>query len=190
MSTIECTACASPLPLSDASKDYGAVCASCTSATWATMFPAAFEPPKSAAAEALAEATEASCFYHLTKRANVACDSCGRFLCKLCQMELGGQTLCPSCVEGGRRKRTLTKLDSHRVLYDSIALGVATIPILMIYIVPFTAPAALYIAIRHWKDQASIVPRSRIRLYLAVLFGLAGLGLFVLMVVGLWMARR
>jgi hypothetical protein len=60
-------------------------------------------------------------------------------------------------------------------MYDSIALLLATLPGIIIWPAFFTAPAALYFVIRYWRAPASLVPRTRIRYYLATLFALAEL---------------
>jgi hypothetical protein len=63
-------------------------------------------------------------------------------------------------------------LDNRRTLYDSIALGLATLPLIppLIYFSFLTAPAALFVAIRFWRSPSSLTPRTKIRLWLAVVF--------------------
>ena len=58
-------------------------------------------------------------------------------------------------------------------MYDTIALALATVPALLFWPVIATAPAALWIVVRRWRAPGSIVPRTRIRYYLAALFALA-----------------
>jgi hypothetical protein len=105
---------------------------------------------------------EASCFYHPDKRAVIPCDSCGRFLCSLCDIELNNRHICASCLETGQEKGKIKNLENHRKLHDSIALHLAVLPIV-------TAPVAFYLAIRHWKTPSSVIPRSKIRQILALL---------------------
>ena len=65
---------------------------------------------------------------------------------------------------------------------DTIALALATFPALLIWPAIIGAPAALYVVIRRWRAPLSILPRTRIRFYLAALFALAelvGIGLLI-----------
>jgi len=61
-------------------------------------------------------------------------------------------------------------------MYDSIALALATLPVFLFWPVFGTAPVSLFLVIRHWNSPRSIVPRTRIRLYLAALFAVAEIG--------------
>src|SRR5437016_1028123 len=94
---------------------------------------------------------ESTCFYHPQKKAALPCEGCGRFLCALCDCELHGQHFCPACLEIGRKKGKIKSLENQRTLYDSIALSLAILPLLMAYFTILTAPMALYVAIRYWN---------------------------------------
>jgi hypothetical protein len=139
-------------------------------------FPALLRTPRpDALAEPVTDAGQAACFYHPNKTARVPCDACGRFICALCDVELHGQHLCPSCVEAGRRKGSLTTLESRRVLWDSIALSVAVLPVatLLFWWATFvTAPAAIVLAIVGWRKPRSLAPRSSYRFVLAIAFSI------------------
>src|SRR5882672_11172949 len=78
-------------------------CPACSIPIQVEVFPAFFKPvePGSAGETILVEG-EASCFYHPKKRASVPCGSCGRFLCALCDVELKGGHICPTCLETGQ----------------------------------------------------------------------------------------
>ena len=87
------------------------------------IFPAMFHPVgNNSTGEKITSAEEAACFYHPQKRASVPCDSCGRFLCALCDVELNGQHICPNCLQSGKKKGRLKNLENERVLHDHIAL--------------------------------------------------------------------
>ena len=148
-----------------------APCPGCASALQVEVFPALFRPIQTGqSGEAVLIETESSCFYHLQKKAVVHCEGCGRFLCALCDCVLHGQHFCPQCLETGKKKGKIKSIENERTLYDSIALGLAVVPLLLIYVTFLTAPIALYVAIRYWKAPRSIVHRSRIRLVLAMIF--------------------
>jgi hypothetical protein len=91
----------------------------------------------------------------------------------LCETELGGRCLCPSCIDKGRVNEEIEQLVTQRTLHDSLALSLAVLPLLFFPVTIFTAPIAIYIAIRHWKKPGSILPRYRIRFVLAIIIALA-----------------
>ena len=141
------------------------------------VFPALFrETAPGSAGEVLLTDSEAGCFFHAQKKAVVVCEACGRFLCALCDVELDGRHLCLGCVEASRKKNQMQGLENRRVLYDSMALGLALGPPLTLalwFFTIFTAPMALYVALRYWKRPTSITGRTQARRILAVLFATA-----------------
>jgi hypothetical protein len=120
--------------------------------------------------EAVMVEGESSCFYHPQKKAVVPCEGCGRFLCALCDCILHGRHFCPGCLDTGKKKGKIKSIETDRTLYDSIALGVAVLPLLIFWLTIITAPIALYMGIRYWNAPRSIVHRTRIRLVLAMIF--------------------
>jgi hypothetical protein len=127
---------------------------------------------------------EASCFYHPEKKAVVACESCGRFICSLCEISMAGRRLCPNCMELGRNQEKIAELVTHRSLHDQIALSLAIVPLLIYFITLITAPMAIYFSIRHWKSPTSILPRwSKVRFVFAILIGLLELGIWAAVLV-------
>jgi len=169
-----CTKCRNELAPDFFRSDRPAVCPFCGASMEAILFPAFFEERnRSRAGETLLVDTEASCFYHPQKKAEVTCDYCGRFLCALCEVEMEGKRLCPPCIEAGKVKGRIKSLESRRVLYDSIALSLSIIPLLIFYVTFITAPIALYLAIRYWNKPTSVLHRGKWRLILAI--SLAGL---------------
>lgn len=145
-------------------------CPVCQTPIQAIVFPALVRGPQAVAvAERVAGEIESDCFYHPNKKAIILCEYCGRFLCALCDVELNNQHLCPTCIETGAKKERIVDLQRQRFLYDSLALSVAGLPLLMWPVTLLTAPAALYIAIRYWKKPTSIVGRTKTRMILAIL---------------------
>ncbi len=173
MEKVSCTQCHAPIPPGYYNTTDFIPCPSCHVPIRINAFPALFrglQPVKDG--ETLID-DEASCYYHPQKKAVLPCDHCGRFLCALCDVELGGKHLCPVCVETGKKKGRIVNLDRHRVLYDSVALRLALFPIITVWFTLITAPMVLYLAIRHWKSPASLVRRTKIRFIFAMT--LAGL---------------
>ena len=136
-------------------------CPSCATELRVEIFPALFREEIVTPAERVLVAGDAGCFYHPEKKAAVVCEGCGRFLCALCDLDFNGQHLCPSCLEAGRQKGKIEKLQTTRTRHDRIALVLALLPVLIFYLTIFTAPAALFYALWHWKSPGSIAPNHR-----------------------------
>jgi hypothetical protein len=152
-------------------------CPSCDAQLNINAFPALFRDKASGASgDALLADQEASCFFHPHKPAVTPCDACGRFVCSLCDVEFDGQHLCPSCIETGKRKRKIKKLENRRTIYDSMALSVAILPMLVIYFTFITAPIAVYMSIRYWNAPTSIIPRTKMRFIAAFIVGCVQIG--------------
>jgi hypothetical protein len=146
-------------------------CPGCGKVSRIELFPAFFRPVRVTQPGELAMVDgEASCFYHPQKKAAVPCAACGRFLCSLCDCELHGQHYCPGCLETGRKKGKIKNLENERTLYGGVALSLALLPLLIFYFTIFTAPMALYVAIRHWKSPRSLVRPGNTAFVLAILF--------------------
>ena len=165
---LSCTKCNTPLP-GQMINSYSLIpCPSCESLLRADVFPALYrEFPSGQSGEPLQIDKEAGCFYHPRKKAVVPCATCGRVVCALCEVALNGHHLCPSCFEKGRTKRKIKSLENQRTCYDTIALLVATVSILIYWVTIFTAPLVIYLTVRHWNSPSSIIPRTKIRFVMA-----------------------
>lgn len=105
-------------------------CPACATDVRVVVFPALFrDVTKPVVAESVMGDGEASCFFHAGKKAVHPCSGCGRFLCSLCDLEIGGDHLCANCVESGRRKGTINQIESKRFLagYCCQSLGVLSL---------------------------------------------------------------
>ena len=133
-------------------------------------FPAFSRPlQKGALPEPVLTDAEAACFYHENKKAVDACETCGRFLCALCRIEMRGRILCSGCIQSGRRKGSMRDLTRRRVLHDEAALAMAVLPLLAWPFTIATAPTAIIWALRHWNSPTSILPRTKVRFLVAIL---------------------
>lgn len=169
-SALQCPKCRAPLTAAHLNRADLLPCLACGTPLQVEVFPALFRrinPGRDG--EVLVVETQASCFYHPQKKAVVPCELCGRFLCALCDCELHGQHLCPACLEAGRQKGKIKKLENTRTLYDSVAFGLALYPVLFVYPTIVTAPLAVIFALRYWNAPRSIVHRTRLRLFLALI---------------------
>ncbi len=181
---VACSGCGGALPVNLYNDPELAGCPNCQSMVEVRVFPALYQSLKAVPAESELAAGEANCFNHPQKKAVVVCEDCGRFLCALCEVEIGGKRSCPDCIERGRTQGEKQELITRRTMHDSIALSMALLPALMWPVTFLTAPAALFYAIRHWKSPTSILPRTKIRYLSAMLFAVLQIGGWLALVYG------
>ena len=180
---IACSKCSKPLPWQAFNTPDLQFCPGCGAGTLAAVFPAWTRAQSvGQAGERVLTEGESSCFYHPDKKAVIACESCGRFLCALCEIDLSGKRLCAGCIETGKRKGRMRHMRTHRMLYDEAALALALLPLLIWPFTIITAPATLVFVARFWKSPGSIIPRSKFRYVLAVLVALTQLTLWAVFV--------
>lgn len=148
-------------------------CPVCRSQLTSAFFPAFENPPPAISSFSGERALEgeAACFFHPEKRAILACESCGRFLCALCDLPFGTRHLCPACLEA----RKPAELLNRRMCWSLAALLVGVLPLLIsILIWPFlvfTGPIAIFLALWGWRKPGSLVHGSR---HWAAIVGLLG----------------
>ncbi len=168
--SLTCSRCSSRIPVPAPVPHAVFACDKCPALLDTVVFPALFRTPEAGrAGERLVFDTESSCFNHPGKRAEVACEGCGRFLCALCDVTYHGRHLCPACIAvGGVVATPQTRL----VHYDTIALAVFLLGNLLSLFTCglaslLAAPYTLYLVVRHWNTPMSIMPRSRWRFVVA-----------------------
>ncbi len=176
---IACPHCS--LPLEPAAQD----CPACRSRLDIVIFPAFSRPPEavSTASGERALEGEAVCFFHAEKRADVACERCGRFLCALCDLPLAGRHLCPACCDAQK----LPELIATRWVGGEAAAWLGLVPLLgcapFWVMWPFTGSAAIFLALWTWRKPGSLVHGSRHGLAVCGLLGglaqLAATGAFI-----------
>lgn len=173
---LSCPQCHRALPDAALRQSDFQPCGHCQTPVRAVAYPALRHREVAAVGEAVLVEGESSCFFHPAKRAQSTCDQCGRFLCALCEVELAGRRLCPSCVAQGRDAGQLTVLETRRVRWDSLCLLLALLPLLMWPFTLLTAPAVLVLVALRWRAPASLVTPSKWRFVVAGLVALAELG--------------
>jgi hypothetical protein len=170
-----------PLPKWELSRSNHAVCTSCGSENDVRVFPAILQTAAAAASE-LAVEGEAACFDHPTKRAVGSCRQCGRFMCAVCSVEFAGEVWCPSCIAAGAGQAREARLDTSRMLWDSV---VFTLPLASLLVWPITfatGPAAVVLAIAKRRQPLSFVRRSRWRFWAGAILGLGETTAWVLVI--------
>ena len=138
---------------------------------------------------------QATCFFHPDKAFQACCQRCGRFVCALCDLQLGAEHVCPTCFERGRANsgaETGKAEWRHRdVLYDSIAVTIGWGWILFWPVIVAAFPAAIFLHVKYRKAPRSyLIPRYGWRFW-AAYAGLIWLPLLVASSVFVrWMAER
>lgn len=173
---IQCSRCNTPLPREHINASDVQPCPSCETPIEAHAFPALLRDPDAATAVTdPVMSGESSCFYHDHKKAVAACETCGRFICSLCRLDLHELMICPSCLQSGRVKGRMTNLEHSRTLYDSIALLMAVFPLILFYPLALativTGPMAIFLSLRHWRKPTSVLGRTKIRFVAAIIIG-------------------
>ena len=158
-------------------------CPGCRSELHAAIFPAFLQSSPTSVRSERAEEGDAACFFHPEKKAAVACERCGRFVCGLCAIDLQGRSLCATCLGQGLGSERMPDLVNFRFLWSQLALALGFLPLIgslgILPILPFTGAAAIFIAIYGWKKPGSLVqgPR-RWAAALGLICGIAQLAVF------------
>lgn len=191
---VRCTHCGTDCDLPAGDGWMRKECPACRETFRIYAFPALFRPGLRKPRKQAAADGEASCFFHVGKRAAVPCDSCGRFLCALCDLEFGGRHFCAACLGNARKAKAGSAPIAAELMRDKVflphnlawALACYTpMTLLGIYLMPLSAPAALWFAFRHWNRREGFQIRGRWRAVAAVavaslqLAGMAGFGLLI-----------
>jgi hypothetical protein len=165
-------------------------CPSCSNQLQICLWPV--ERKNNRAAVALVD--QATCFFHPDRSFQACCQRCGRFVCALCDLQLGSEHVCPACFERGRADSGTDAGKAewrHRdVLYDSIAVTIGWGWILFWPVFVVALPTAIFLHAKYRKAPRSyLIPRSGWRFW-AAYAGLAWLPLSVggVFVVS-WMVR-
>ena len=167
---IACARCNAPLPLDSLANTDEVTCAWCTARNTVRVFAALRGGSAPALPETAAEG-EAVCFDHPSKRAVAACHQCGRFVCSLCSVESSGLVWCPACVASGKGQGKAVYLDPSRMLFDSIAMSLPLVSLVVWPVTILTGPATIVFTAMTWKRPLSVVRKSHWRFVVGLLLG-------------------
>ena len=146
-------------------------CSSCKSRNYVEIFPAIRNEIQKGERPEAAMNEESTCFKHSTNIAVAACESCGVYMCKLCDLEIEGRHLCPDCLKN--KPPELKTTTQKTILYDELALHLTTIPLIIFgYVLIITAPIAVVMSIVCWNKVNTPYKRSRWRFVVAFILGL------------------
>ena len=170
-----------------------APCPHCGREVAVVAFPASRRRAAVAGAGMAASDGDSVCFHHQGKRAEVACEMCGRFLCDLCHVDLDGRAVCAACLTQMHTHSHKTRLTGNatsahvprRIRYDKIALACVILSPFVCWGAFINAGVALYLCFRHWKTPISVIPRNRWRFVVAGIGAAVILALYGLLAVGM-----
>ena len=151
---VHCPGCKRVVDESNWRGDQGCRCGHCQADYEVVAFPAfraRRSPPKP---QAVRVADDSTCFFHQTNQAEKVCDGCGRFLCTVCSIPVGSRTVCPKCLEA---RDTNDQAPARRVVYSSVAVSLALVPLLFWPLTLLTSPAALGVIVVGWNKPGSLV---------------------------------
>jgi hypothetical protein len=182
-----CPSCSTLIPQSEINDDGTSDCSYCGKSVVFTRFPAFDGKFLDVPVIAFRNEGESACFFHSRYRAQVPCDECGRFLCSLCAVQFGAQTLCPECIHKSRRGPKATGLSHQALLYDNLALSLVTLPlnVFFFYFTIITAPAGLFVSFFYFGRQKTVVRRSRIRFIIAMILAVLEIAGVIFLIVWL-----
>ena len=175
VANLSCPQCSESLAVSLFISGEPVQCPACNSQVEAYIFPELHRDPSSRPGIHLAQEHEAVCYFHSRYRATNPCDKCGRFLCEICVITVGNRQLCAECLSQLRKQRNETGLVHHAALFDNVALFLVTAPVVTVFFCVFTivsAPCSLFLSFYYWSRQWTLVPRSRLRFGIAILFSI------------------
>lgn len=188
---LACPNCNSPLPWQwqegVRSSQATGICPKCRMEAETLVFPALHAKIESGRnADKMVLDGDATCYNHPAAKAEIVCSHCGRFLCALCDMEIGGVHSCPSCLtmpKDGKPKAGASglanKLERRRIRYDQVALILAVLGVITCWLGFILCPAAIITAIIGLRRPGSLLGKNRGMLWTAIVISALDLLLIV-----------
>ena len=150
--TLLCPKCQRPLPARFGNHE-GMPCYQCEAELDVWVFPAFFHEPEVKLAQTLDIEGDASCFHHPTKKAEIVCDACGRFLCALCDLEVHGRHICPTCLNSEQDKEGSLGAPLSKTItrHDKMCLQTSLVMLLFLPLAVVMTPIIWFWIARHWN---------------------------------------
>ncbi|MDD5707820.1 MAG: B-box zinc finger protein [Kiritimatiellae bacterium] len=180
--SICCMRCRAPLAVSAVGDGkHGVTCGRCGTMAFVRVYPAIYRQNENRQTSVRAVPGDATCFNHPDKQASSVCDACGRLLCGLCRIDFNERIVCAACLN---RERQLVRkrgkgFEAQRVRYDQIALLAALLSPMLWFVSFIVAVFILYLTIRHWRTELSLLPYNRWRLVVASLLAVGILAAWI-----------
>lgn len=170
---LACPACGSPQSAGFSPGASSTTCMACRKPVNALLFPRAiipFSPPP--LIQSSPAPGDAVCFFDPTQKATSLCDQCGVLVSDAWSAHWGSRKVCLRCLEKLRESKRDSSFESSRLMWDNICLLLSSTIFILIfpYFAIIAAPTALILGIRSWNSPRSLIPRSRFRLIIALVF--------------------
>ncbi len=147
-------------------------CPKCRTALAVVRFPALQRPTTVANSRSALQGDEATCFYHEEKQAETSCSVCGRFVCGLCGIEMGGVDVCPECVGNDTmRRKHLDATASRRTNHGRLVLLLCIIPFFAGFSALLTFPISIGVAIRSRGRPRALATRTVLPMVSGLILG-------------------
>ncbi len=181
--SLTCPACGAALGSYGLDAVQEAACPGCHVHMRGQVFPAWSKPVSNVPRFERAMEGEAVCFFHPANRAVLPCETCGRFLCTVCDLQVGSRHLCPVCLSKGLGKEKLQEIVPRRSLWRRAAFILGLVPLvlsIMLWPVLFVSGGtAVIVALIGWKRPGSLVRGpQRWAAVLGIVLGLLQLGVW------------
>ncbi len=189
---LACPVCRAPLATDSLAPDRAASCPQCLSPWTGAVFPAfRNQEPTGAGNAAIAAEGDAVCFFHPQNRAALSCERCGRFICAVCDLEVGARHICPTCLSSGLDGEKLPEVVPWRFLWSDAALLAGLIPILIgIAVYPvfiFSGPVAIFLALFGWRKPGSLTRgRRRWAAVVGIVLGVLQIAIWIGLLALIW----
>lgn len=195
---VHCGSCRFPIPVEIGTDWVVKECPTCRHNLVAMVFPAgaAMDAGPVRAVDAVSDGM-AACFFHAERPASVPCGICGRFLCELCDLRIDKRHLCAVCLQSAQEEKApagdkaADRVRERTFLPQNMAIimGVyGPLSIIGLYLMFITAPAAIWLSLRHWNHPGGVQRRGRWRMVVSLLAGLAQLAGMIALIAFVWSA--
>lgn len=190
MSSLRCPACRQEFAPPDHEPGPRLVaCPSCREALEVEVFPALWRAPRTGSAGDPVTGDEAACYVHAARRAEAVCDQCGRFVCSLCDVQVGAQHWCAACFEAGRRGGKAAQVQRQRTIMPAVAIRLVALSIFLGPFAPLLTLPAVVMAVHGLVRPTSVTGSRYVGMAtLSIVGGLALTGLWSLFWIGVAVA--
>ncbi len=181
-----CGSCRSALRKHSFNTDAPSACPKCYTRGFAYAYPAWGRSKRREVQLESADLGSATCFFHESRKAAQICEGCGKFLCPVCSIEYAAGMYCPDCISSGKVEGIDLKSSSRR--FDRFAFMLSLVPLTLVlwFTVFLTAPACLFLVIRHWSDERPVLSFNRWRFVVAGILAtlqIVGIAVFIYAIV-------
>ncbi len=143
-------------------------CIYCGQKNMVFAFPALHKSTNQTATSNPIDEGDAACFFHPQKKAVIPCETCGRFLCGLCDINFNGKHVCAACLESAKSKKKDVSLETTRTRYDNILISLAILPAFFVFPTVITGPLTLILGIYWWKRPRGLINKGTFSYFLAL----------------------